>query len=563
MRVLFKSTYLYMTTYIIAHKIRLSKRLSCRLVRHPSGKKDSRQDGMTQYAQKLMTLCIVLISILVFSVSAEARAEKTNDDVLVRIGDEVITKSDLESALKKMPENKRQKLRDKTLDQLIEVKVFSNEALKAGLDKDPQIRETVEKSTRETLANVFIKGYIDSKAEPSEEQIKKYYSEHKDQFVTPEGVFIQHILVKKKEDAQAILEELKRGESFEAVAKKKSVAGSSKNEGRLGWLYKGRMDPEMEKVAFTLKKGKFSDVIKTTEGYEIIRVLEKSDRKELTFEEAKVNIRSQLFHKKKQELIDKYYEEAKVNKNPAERGVLFKMGEENFKEEIIAPVLAGVPDKEKEKVRQRSVDFLIETTVFSREARKAGLEKDGEVANELKRRTDEILANSYMKKFVEGKIQVSDKEIADYYQSHPEEFSAPLPVNVKVKTILVKTKEEAENILKELKGGASFDTLVREKSIHPSASQGGESGWFGKGEKDPELEKAAFSLEKGMVSGIIKTADGYQIIKVIDKRGGGGVRSLDEAKASIKMNLRAQKLQEEKRGYYEKAGVKILKENVK
>jgi hypothetical protein len=49
---------LYMTTYIFAHKIRLSKRLSCRLVRHPSWKKDSRQAGMTQYAQKLMTLCI-------------------------------------------------------------------------------------------------------------------------------------------------------------------------------------------------------------------------------------------------------------------------------------------------------------------------------------------------------------------------------------------------------------------------------------------------------------------------------------------------------------------------
>ena len=54
--------YLYMTTYIIAHKIRLSKRLSCRLVRHPSWKKDSRQAGMTQHAQKLMTLCINLMS---------------------------------------------------------------------------------------------------------------------------------------------------------------------------------------------------------------------------------------------------------------------------------------------------------------------------------------------------------------------------------------------------------------------------------------------------------------------------------------------------------------------
>jgi len=270
-----------------------------------------------------------------------------------------------------------------------------------------------------------------------------------------------------------------------------------------------------------------------------------------------------LFWKKKKGLIDKYYAEAKVNKNPDEKGVLFKIGEETFKEKIIAPVLAEAPEKEKEKVRQRWVDYFIETTVFSREARKAGIEKDAEVVNEIKRRTNEILANSFIKKFIEGKIQVSDKDIAKYYQSHPDEFSSPLPVNVKVKTILVKTKEEAENILKKLREGASFDTLAREKSIDPSASQAGEINWFGKGEKDPELEKAAFSLDKDMVSGVIKTADGYQIIKVIDKRGGGRARSLGESKGSIRMKLRAQKLQDEKQRHYAKAGVKILKENVR
>jgi EpsD family peptidyl-prolyl cis-trans isomerase len=496
----------------------------------------------------------VLISIIIFSLavfSVETGAEKTDTDVLVRIGDEVITKSDLESALKKMPENKRQQFRDKTLDKLIEVKVFSSEARKAGLDRDPQVREKLEKSAKETLANFFIKKYIDVKAEPSEEEIKEYYSEHKNQFVIPDGVFIQHILVKKQEDAHAILEELKRGESFEALAKNKSIAGSSKNEGRLGWLYKGRMHPELEKVAFNLKKGQLSDVIKTAEGYEIIKVLKKSDRKEITFEEAKTNIRYQLFDKKKKELEDKYFEEARVNKNPHEKGVLFKIGEETFKEKIIAPPLAGVPEKEKEKVRRRMVDYLIETTVFSREARKAGLEKDAEIAGELKRRTEEILADSYIKKFIEGKIHVSDSEIADYYQSHPEEFSAPLPVNVKIKFIVVKTKEEAENILKELKEGATFDALVGDK--------GGESGWFGKGEKGPEVEKAAFSLKEDTVSGAIKTADGYQIIKVIDKRGGGAVRSLGESKRSIKNKLRMQRFQDEKQRYYEKAGVKILK----
>jgi parvulin-like peptidyl-prolyl isomerase len=322
------------------------------------------------------------------------------------------------------------------------------------------------------------------------------------------------------------------------------------------------MDPEVEKVAFDLEKGKLSDVIKTKGGYEIIKVLERSDKREITFDEARKNIRYELFWKKNKELIDKYYKDAKVDKSPSKKDVLFKIGDEAFKEELIAAVLAKATEKEKEKVRQRWIDYLIETTVFSREARKAGLEKDAEVANEIKRRTDEILTDSFIKKFIEGKIQVSDKEIEDYYKSHQEEFSSPLPVKVKVKTILVKTKEEAENISKKLKAGDSFDNLVREKSIDPSASRGGDIGWIGKGERDPEVEKAAFSLDKDGVSGVIETANGYQIIKVIDKRG-GGVSTLPEVEKKIKMKLQAQKMQDEKQRYYEKAGVKIIKENVK
>src|SRR4030042_307741 len=523
-------------------------------------KEDSRFMNILSIKVALLAIiCIFIFSPVVFS--AETTAEKTDADVLAKIGNEVITQKDLETALKKMPERKREKFREKTLDQLIDVKVFSNEAQSAGLDKDPKTKEALEKATKEILVQQFIKKIIDEKSQPSEEDMKKYYSEHKDQFFIPDGVYIQHILVKKQEDAQAILENLKGGASFEEIAKKKSIARSWKNDGRLGWLYKGRMDPELEKGAFTLEKEKLSDVIKTKEGYEIIKVLNKSDKREITFDEARKNIRYELFWKKKKELIDKYYTEAKVNKIPAEKGILFKIGDETFKEEIIASILSDAPEKEKEKVRKRWVDYFVETTVFSREARKVGLEKDTEVANEIKRRTDEILANSFIKKFIEGKIQVSDKEIADYYKSHQEEFSAPLPVNVKVKTILVKTKEEAENILKELKEGASFDTLAKKKSLDPSASQGGDIGWFGKGQQDPEVEKAAFSLEKDGVSGVIKTADGYQIIKVIDKRG-GGISTLPEVEKKIKMKLQAQKMHDEKQRYYEKAGVKILKENV-
>src|SRR4030067_3790436 len=137
---------------------------------------------------KLMLLVFILfVFISSFSLShtaysAETTVEKSGSDVLVRIGDEVITKADLETALMRLPENRRGKNRDSTLNQLIEVTVFSNEARKTDLDKDPKIKEALKRAENEILARHFIKKYIDEKSEPSDEEMKKYYSEHKAQF---------------------------------------------------------------------------------------------------------------------------------------------------------------------------------------------------------------------------------------------------------------------------------------------------------------------------------------------------------------------------------------------
>src|SRR3972149_4237636 len=101
----------------------------------------------------MMVFCIKLafllfISIFIFTPTvsgAETTKENPDDPVLARIGDEVITQTDLETTLKRLPEKQRKKYRDYTLDQLIEVKVFSNEARKAKLDTDPKIKGALGK----------------------------------------------------------------------------------------------------------------------------------------------------------------------------------------------------------------------------------------------------------------------------------------------------------------------------------------------------------------------------------------------------------------------------------
>ena len=134
---------------------------------------------------------------------------------------------------------------------------------------------------------------------------------------------------------------------------------------------------------------------------------------------------------------------------------------------------------------------------------------------------------------VAGKI--TDAEIRARYD---QEVAATPPVNeVQARHILVKTKEEALDVIKQLDGGADFEKLANEKTNDPSGkTTGGDLGWFGPGQMVPEFEKAAFALNAGeYTKEPVQTQFGWHVIKVEDKRdaaaaglrGGQGPGALD------------------------------------
>ena len=84
--------------------------------------------------------------------------------------------------------------------------------------------------------------------------------------------------------------------------------------------------------------------------------------------------------------------------------------------------------------------------------------------------------------------------------------------------ILVKTEEQANQILKRLADGEEFDKVARRFSSCPSGKNGGDLGWFGKGMMVPEFETVAFEQEVGKVVGPVKTQFGYHVIKVTGKK---------------------------------------------
>ena len=92
-------------------------------------------------------------------------------------------------------------------------------------------------------------------------------------------------------------------------------------------------------------------------------------------------------------------------------------------------------------------------------------------------------------------------------------------INRYARHILVKTEDEAKAIIKELDDGADFEATAKEKSTGPSGPNGGDLGFFGKGQMVPEFETAAFALDKGsFTKEPVQTQFGWHVIKVEDKR---------------------------------------------
>ena len=144
--------------------------------------------------------------------------------------------------------------------------------------------------------------------EPTEEELKKYYDSHKDEFKTAEA---SHILVKTKEEAETIKKELDGGADFAKLAKEKSLdTGSAQNGGSLGQFSPGQMVKEFDDKVFSMKPGEISDPVKTQFGYHIIK-LEKISS---DFKSTKDAVKQAVIQEKFKEYNGKLEKKAKVKR---------------------------------------------------------------------------------------------------------------------------------------------------------------------------------------------------------------------------------------------------------
>lgn len=143
--------------------------------------------------------------------------------------------------------------------------------------------------------------------------------------------------------------------------------------------------------------------------------------------------------------------------------------------------------------------------------------------------------NAMLRKVLESKTNVTDEAVKTYFDENQSLLGGSSD-QVRASHILVKTQEEADAILADLKAGADFAETAKAKSTDGSAANGGDLDFFAKGAMIPEFEEAAFALEIGEISEIVPSQYGFHIIKKTDFKAGTPA-NFEEKKDIIRVKL--------------------------
>jgi peptidyl-prolyl cis-trans isomerase C len=177
--------------------------------------------------------------------------------------------------------------------------------------------------------------------------------------------------------------------------------------------------------------------------------------------------------------------------------------------------------------RKQFAEDYLRMKLLAAQGMKAGLDKDPEVIQQLNLMRENLVANAQLQR-IEKTIAISDEELKKQYDAKKAEYE-----QVKAKHILIafkgspaaqegktelteeQAKAKAEELRKQIVGGANFEELAKKESDDlGSGARGGDLGEFGRGQMVPEFEKAAFDAKVGDVTPVVRTQFGYHIIKV-------------------------------------------------
>lgn len=210
-----------------------------------------------------------------------------------------LAEGDLDRQFQQLPPEQR---RAAALSALLEIKLLAQKATEQGLDKDDAFMRRMAFLQIRALHSAFVEKEV--AAAVTDEAVRARYDQEIADTPPANEVHARHILVKTREEAEAVIAELDGGKDFSELAKEKSTGPSGPAGGDLGYFQAGQMVPEFEAAAFALEVGGYSrEPVETQFGWHVIKVEDKRAAQPQSFDEVKEQLRSVMMRDKYIELV--------------------------------------------------------------------------------------------------------------------------------------------------------------------------------------------------------------------------------------------------------------------
>lgn len=208
----------------------------------------------------------------------------------------------------------------------------------------------------------------------------------------------------------------------------------------------------------------------------------------------------------------------------------------------------SLPADKQNELRQRIIEGMVAQELVFEDAKKTGVLESKEYKQEfqllLERMKMQLAAKVWEQQQFEA-INVDAKEVKAYYDNNADEFVDK--EKVRARHILMKTQDDAEAVIKSMKGltgdklKAEFIAQAKSKSTGPSAAKGGDLGYFPRGQMVPSFNDAVFVMKEGTISAEpVQSQFGYHVIYLEDKKPAQKM-SFDEVKNFIEQRLKMDK----------------------
>jgi peptidyl-prolyl cis-trans isomerase C len=248
----------------------------------------------------------------------QAQPQPLKDPVVAKVNGVTVRLSELEVAQQALPPQYRnmplEAVFPALLDRIIDSKLVVADGRKHKVTEDPAFKKRMSFVEEQVIQDFWLQREIARQV--TQEMLQKRYEERLKSMPPEEEVHARHILVSTEDEAKALIEELKKGGSFEKLAKEKSTDKASGAEGGdLGWFKKTDMVKEFADAAFALKKGELTQVpVKSQFGHHVILVEDRRQAPPPAFEELANQLREEVARETVTAMLDQLRAGAKIEK---------------------------------------------------------------------------------------------------------------------------------------------------------------------------------------------------------------------------------------------------------